>query len=92
MRSDRAPLGNAGVKCQGMDACLQAEPTPQKPWHSEPGRFVLPSVCSRPEGSARQVGQKTWLGLQYQYVRRDSDLPGRDYQLNIVQLHVAHRF
>jgi hypothetical protein len=41
---------------------------------------------------ARQVGQKTWLGLQYQYVQRDSDLPNRDYQLNIVQLHLAHRF
>jgi hypothetical protein len=41
---------------------------------------------------ARQVGQKTWVGFQYQFVRRDSDLPNRDYQLNLVQLHMAHRF
>jgi hypothetical protein len=40
----------------------------------------------------RQVGQKTTVGLQYQYVQKDSDLPNRDYSVNIVQLQVAHRF
>jgi uncharacterized protein (PEP-CTERM system associated) len=40
----------------------------------------------------RQVGQKTTVGLQYQYVQKDSDLPNRDYSVNIVQLQVTHRF
>jgi hypothetical protein len=40
----------------------------------------------------RQIGQKTVVGLQYQHVRRDSNLPDRDYSMNSVQLNVAHRF